>query len=128
MKKYMLTLLLLAVPTLSIASTEVECKGTLSFENGTMEGHDTIILKVDDQNNVQLGKYSLGKNVSTDKSIISADSYAWYDNTLTCRRAAKAEYNANTNSLSFKYQYNSGYLGGGCQHTEATFTDCRILD
>ena len=111
---------------LSLASvTKIECKGFVSFENGTMQGSATQTLVLQKDGTWLFNEFlDAGVNLSDDPSILLLDTYGALGGFLK-ESAVYARFNISTNTLDFKYKYDSGLLGGGTQKTAGTFTDCQ---
>lgn len=121
-------LLTLSFSNLAAASiTKVACTGFVSFENGTMQGRATETLVLQDDGTWSFNSWNAGKNLSDDPSILLLNTYGPLGGFLK-ESAVYAKFNIDTNTLEFKYKYDSGFLGGGTQKTAATFTDCKTFE
>ncbi len=123
-------LILLALTLLSLtahAYKAVKCIGIVNFveDKSTMEGRLNLSVEQNDQGEWILeNRFNLGQKTVDDNGLFQASSYNWTTNKLICQKAAEVNYDSNTKTLKFRYQYNSGFNGGGCQYTEGTFTGC----
>lgn len=99
----------------------VSCTGWVSFETGTMEGRMTVTAERRQNGEWTVNDHiAAGKDRSLDSNSLSLDTYGGWFN---CK-GATFEYDVLRRTLNFRYKYDSGILGGGCQKTRGEFTDC----
>lgn len=123
--KYLLLIFLIISARASYASVkEISCSGSLSFDNGTMSGNSTEVLRQQADGSWKFNKMDAGFNKSEDDNYILLDTYNpwWFDS-----EAVYAKYDLVKHVLEFEYEYDSGFVGGGEQYTKATFTVCTEL-
>lgn len=100
----------------------VSCTGFVSFEEGTMQGRLTVTVQREGNGEWVMNDHiSLGRDQSLDSNSLQLDSYGGWFN---CQ-GGTAEYDVLRRTLKFRYKYDSGILGGGCQKTRGEFTDCQ---
>lgn len=109
----------------SIASARdlqrVSCTGWVSFETGTMSGRLTVTAQRRENGSWIVNDHIFaGKDQSLDSNSLTLDTYGGWFN---CK-GATFEYDVLRRTLNFRYKYDSGILGGGCQKTSGEFTDC----
>jgi hypothetical protein len=85
-----------------------------------MTGLLNVSLVKTEEDTWKLNRFDAGKNKSTDSSRLQLNTYSSF---LSCS-GASADYDSNTHTLTFRYKYDSGFLGGGCQKTFGTFNNC----
>lgn len=106
----------------------ISCKGYVSFESGTMQGIATVTLVEIAEGHwaLDMGAGRLidgGDNRSSDPGRLSINTYGFFRG-----EGIKADYDFARRVLTFKYKYDSGFLGGGTQKTAGTFTECEELN
>jgi hypothetical protein len=122
--------IILIAPAAHAARTAhtIQCSGYVSFENGTMQGNSTVTLV-----EIAEGRWALdmgagylidgGNNLSSEPGRLLINTYSFFR-----REGVKADYDFARRVLTFKYKYDSGFLGGGTQKTAGTFTECEELN
>ncbi len=104
------------------ALSEVRCNGYVYFDSGTMQGNmEALIVQQDDGSWMWNDFMDAGFSLSEDDTRIELRTYSSF---LSCS-GADVTYDRTTKTMEFRYKYNSGYLGGGCQKTKGVFTNCR---
>ncbi len=122
MSKLFFLCTLIAVPGAFASFHQIKCRGYVSFDVGTMQGMSEVTLEKGSDGNWMMNDFiPVGKNLSENPSFLYVDSYS---NFLTCH-GGTAKYDSTSKTLEFRYKYDSGFLGGGCQKTRGTFKDCR---
>jgi hypothetical protein len=102
------------------AFEKVQCQGSVSFESGTMQGRMNVSLVQEADGRWILNNHiDAGTNLSSEPDVLELDTYGF----VRCK-GATVRYDSRSRVLDFRYKYDSGFLGGGCQKTAAAFTDC----
>lgn len=118
-----LSVVVLAAPVASADDLrKVSCTGFVTFEQGTMSGRLTVTAERKAKGEWVVNNFiPVGKDQSLDSNSLQLDSYGGWFN---CK-GATIDYDVLRRTLKFRYKYDSGFLGGGCQKTRGEFTDCR---
>lgn len=98
----------------------IQCKGYVSLKDGTMEGNAVVYVHQKKNGTWTVNDIDAGENQSEDEDKLELDTYSSF---LSCT-GATVDYDSKTKTMTFRYKYDSGFLGGGCQKTKGTFTDC----
>jgi hypothetical protein len=127
--KYVLLffVLVFALPSHGSSYRTIVCKGMVTFKQGTMEGNSTVTLVERPSGKWVLDMGSMvidgGMNRSTEPNKLRLRKYGFFSS-----KGLKADFDFNTQELTFKYKYYSGFLGGGTQKTGSTFKDCKVTE
>jgi hypothetical protein len=86
------------------------------------DGRGILELKFERQedDSWKLLRFDAGKNLSHNKNIILLDTYG----TVLRGQGVYARYDIESNTMEFKYKYNSGWNGGGRITEKGTTSDC----